>query len=347
MAKTNFKLQDDTDKFDVYEEHFDPINYDRQARRKRKPRVNHQPKKSQKEIVTEIADAIGVEGGFEITYTPARHEADWLLASLRSFYDEALVTDVLAMVKGGKEASVYRCAADSSTGETWLAAKVYRPRKFRNLRNDKMYREGRTILTTEGKPIQERDHRMKQALLKGTNFGAQLWHTSWLMYEFTTLERLYQAGALVPKPYAVADNAILMGYIGDGQTSAPTLHEIDLEPEEAEPLFQEVLRNIKLMLQHDLIHGDLSAYNILYWEGQITLIDFPQVVNGRSNSKARFILQRDIDRVCEYFIRQGVECDPKTIMVDLWNQSFVENPENRAADESMHTLAAEEEEDVE
>jgi serine/threonine-protein kinase RIO1 len=30
-------------------------------------------------------------------------------------------------------------------------------------------------------------------------------------------------------------------------------------------LFAKVMRNIELLLQHDFIHGNLSAYNILYW----------------------------------------------------------------------------------
>jgi len=101
------------------------------------------------------------------------------------------------------------------------------------------------------------------------------------------------------------------------------------------------------MLQHDLVHGDLSAYNILYWEGEITIIDFPQVVNLHSNPKARFILQRDIERTCEYFRGQGVRCNPHAIVDRLWSRYVAEiDPEDRAADESrlellLETAAAE------
>jgi RIO kinase 1 len=109
-----------------------------------------------------------------------------------------------------------------------------------------------------------------------------------------------------------------MQYCGDVHTPAPPLSQIQLDAEEAEPLFQEVVRNIALMLQMDMIHGDLSAYNILYWEGAVTLIDFPQVTNSQGNSNAEFILRRDITRVCEYFAGQGVSCDPAEIMDRLW-----------------------------
>ena len=138
------------------------------------------------------------------------------------------------------------------------------------------------------------------------------------MHEYTSLECLHQAGAAVPQPVAASENAILMSYHGKAGVAAPTLNQIGLTPHEAEPLFEEVMRNVDVMLRHDLIHGDLSAYNILYWEGQITLIDFPQVTNLHTNANAYFVLQRDVQRTCEYFARQGVRCDPAAIMGEFW-----------------------------
>jgi len=99
--------------------------------------------------------------------------------------------------------------------------------------------------------------------------------------------------------------------------AAPTLNQVKLERSEAEILFHKVLDNIELMLQHRMIHGDLSAYNILYWEGQIVLIDFPQVTNTHGNSNAHFILRRDVERICEYFARQGVQADSNAILDEL------------------------------
>ena len=308
----------DSDKYEDYAEQFDPLRTDRQARRKLK--TEHIPKKSRSQIIAEIAEPIGLEDEFKTTYQPARYEAGWLLYSLRSFYDQDLISDVLTQVKGGKEANVYCCQAHPATGLTLLAAKIYRPRMFRNLRNDKMYREGRTILKADGRPVKKNDHRTMRAIGKKSTFGAQVQHTSWLMHEYTTLERLYQAGGAVPQPIAAAENAILMSYHGDTQMAAPPLSEVTLDANEANHLFQEILGNVELMLQHELIHGDLSAYNILYWAGNITIIDFPQVVNCYTNPNADVIFQRDIKRVCEYFARQGVQCDAETITATLWQR---------------------------
>lgn len=306
--------------YDVYEDLFDPIKTDRQARRKRKPKPRHVPKKAQQQVLAELVDeTVGLEGGFETTYQPSRYEEAWLLSSIRPFYEQTLIDDVLGLVKGGKEASVYRCQAHTSTSESLMAAKVYRPRIFRSLRNDSMYRRGRAMLNANGQDHDyARDQRITRAVGKKTDFGIQVSHTSWLMHEYTAMASLLQAGAAVPRPIAVSDNAILMSYHGDGHMAAPTLNTVRLEPDEAERLFQELLRNVRLMLAHNMVHGDLSAYNILYWQGRITLIDFPQVVNLDSNPQAYSILQRDVQRICEYFARQKVNCDPSSVLEELW-----------------------------
>lgn len=309
------------DDYEQYEEEFDPMRTDRKARRKRKPKTKHVPKKSQHQVIAEITSASGgTEGGFQTTYQPGLFEQSWLPMSLREFYDLELISDVLGRVKGGKEASVYRCKARPATGMELAAVKVYRPRMFRNLRNDKMYREGRQILKENGKAAKTTDHRMMRAIGKKSDFGQHVEHTSWLMHEYRTLDMLYKAGAAVPKPLAASENAILMSYCGDEKMAAHTLNEVELETKEAVRLFKEVLRNIEIMLQNNLIHGDLSAYNILYWKGKITIIDFPQVTNSLTNGQAYFILQRDVERVCDYFISQGVSCDSDAIMNTLWKR---------------------------
>jgi RIO kinase 1 len=130
---------------------------------------------------------------------------------------------------------------------------------------------------------------------------------------------LRTAGADVPEPFTMANNAILMEFIGDGDMSAPTLSEIALERSEAKVVFERVMRNLDILLSHDRIHGDLSAYNILYWDGEITLIDFPQVVSPKVNRNAFKIFSRDVTRVCDYFVKQGLKINSSRVVDDLWN----------------------------
>lgn len=302
---------------DIYYQKFRLDNGERRQERRRKK--NHQPRQLKRTAADDLVDQAALEDTFETTYTPARFEKVWLRNSLQPFYLEGLITDVLMLVKGGKEANVYLCRAHPSTGYTLLAAKVYRPQQFRNLRNDSTYREGREILDSErGGVVRRRDSREMRALKNKTDFGVQMLHQSWLGYEYHTLGKLYNLGASVPKTVSQGENAILMAYVGSEQMAGPSLESVSLEAGQVQPLFDEVMRNVELMLQNELIHGDLSGYNILYWEGEITLIDFPQVTSALSNRNAFRIFHRDVKRVCEYFASQGKWTDADALAEEIW-----------------------------
>ena len=288
-------------------------------RRKRSPRFAD-PLDVPASSVNHHTSEVTLAGGRPMTYRPARYEAIWLEASLRSFFEQELITDVLAIVKGGKEANVYRCAAHARTGERFLAAKVYRPRQFRNLSNDRAYREGRELVTFAGGSVRHWDRRVQTALMKKTEFGGTTLHTSWLMHEYSTLGRLHRLGADVPRPWAANENTIVMEYVGDEARAAPSLREITLPLREAAATLRRVVANVDMLLAEGLIHGDLSAYNVLYWDGAITLIDFPQVVIAARNPRARWMLGRDLQRVCEYFARQGVSSNPEALADELWRR---------------------------
>ncbi len=312
----SWKTEFEPDVLEYYEEQFDP---EATPNKLRKP--NYKAKKSKEAILTEIsAETSGIEQGFKITYKPARFEEKWLLDSLRPFYERGLLADVLAQVKGGKEANVYLCRAKEETGLGTIAAKVYRPRQFRNLRNDVAYREGREFMAAAGGILRNRDTREMRAIKNKTEYGSELMHQSWLLHEYNTLENLHQLGAAVPKPLASGENCILMQYVGAEGQPAPALHAVTLHQHEVEPLFNEVMRNIDLMLSKGMIHGDLSAFNILYWKGKVTLIDFPQVTLAMKNRNGNRIFQRDVQRVCEYFAAQGLDRNPRQIADRLWQK---------------------------
>ncbi|MBN1668239.1 MAG: hypothetical protein JW862_14195 [Anaerolineales bacterium] len=253
---------------------------------------------------------------YAFSYRAGRHEEGWLLDSLGPFYDEQWFEDVLRQVKGGKEASVYLCRGAAASEHALLAAKVYRPRALRNLRKDHLYREGRSRLDSDG--IEIVDERMARAMQKRSEFGKKLMHTSWIEHEYRTLRKLHAAGCDVPQPYASAHNAILMDFIGDERTAAPTLHGNRLSKAQAGRLFEQLLHNLDRMLAVQRVHADLSAFNILYWQGELVLIDFPQAINPLRNPNAYLIFQRDLQRACEYFQDQGLQLNPTAIARDLW-----------------------------
>jgi RIO kinase 1 len=279
--------------------------------------------KKQDEQSSELQQANEVLGGndqFSFSYHASRYEAGWLYQSLSSFYEMHWIKDINRLIKGGKEASVYLCIADDTINQPYLAAKVYRPRQFRNLKNDHVYRENRDYLNGNGHIIH--DKRDRHAIDKKTDFGQQLTHTSWIEHEVQAMRDLTRAGADVPLVYTSGKNAILMTYMGDGEIPAPTLNEINLPPDLANKLFDRVVFNIEVMLQNNRIHADLSAYNILFWEDEIMLIDFPQVIDPLQNKKAWSIFLRDVTRVCQYFQRQGVKAEPLSIAKTIWKRNI-------------------------
>jgi RIO kinase 1 len=225
------------------------------------------------------------------------------------FFDEGLITKVIRPIKSGKEASVHLCRANpSTTGETLAALKVFHPPDRRAFRDEGIYRDGEFI-----KP-----RRVRVAVEKRTTFGKVVAAAIWVDREWEMLKTLSAAGADVPKPIMRSDRAILMTYIGDEDDAAPQLRSYRPDPDEAEELVRQVIRNVELFLYRNVIHGDLSPYNILVWDGQVTLIDLPQAVDPRKNRHARSFLQRDLERACEWAEAHGLDADADRLTADYW-----------------------------
>ena len=262
-----------------------------------------------------------VKAPFNPTFLASSRDSPWIMSSLTQFYEDDLITDVLQVVKSGKEATVYCCSAHPGTGLEFLAAKVYRPRMFRSLRNDAIYRRSRIQRDLEGKVM--RGSRGSRGGQKYGDHARTALVSAWIGYEYETHCLLYNAGADVPKPLAQQGNAVLMEYIGAPGEPAPLLREVTLNREEAQPLFEQVLANIELLLANNRIHGDLSEYNMLYWDGRIYLIDFAQAVDPRYNLSVFTLFERDIERVCRYFARYGINADAHAIARQLWKQYMI------------------------
>lgn len=226
-----------------------------------------------------------------------------------AFFADGWIDEVLFPVKSGKEATVYCCRANPARHEGFLALKVYKPAGHRSFQNDAVYREGRVIP----------DGRIARAVRKGSTKGRAFKAGSWVHHEYAMLATLHRAGADVPRPLAAAGTAVLTAFIGDGDRAAPQLCTQRLSREEAEQLLEQALRNIEIMLACHVVHGDLSAYNMLLDDGRLRIIDLPQAVDARTNRCARALLARDVANVCRYFRSQGADAEPGTHAEELWD----------------------------
>ncbi|MDK2795421.1 MAG: kinase 1 [Archaeoglobaceae archaeon] len=140
----------------------------------------------------------------------------------------------------------------------------------------------------------------------------------WTEKEFRNLERAYEAGVRVPKPYAYMKNVLLMEFIGENEIPAPTLVEIrkELVELDVEGIFSDILDNIKrLYSKAELVHADLSEYNIMLLDKPV-IIDMGQAVL-RDHPKAMEFLKRDIKNLVRFFRKFGVKEDEEQIYEEI------------------------------
>lgn len=223
-------------------------------------------------------------------------------------YPGWLVTDLaaadteLGIIKTGKEADVYLIERGVPDSDHYcrLASKRYRSGDHRLFHRDAGYLEGR----------QMRRSREQRAISNRTNFGRNLIAQQWAVTEFAALGQLWEAGAPVPYPVQHLGTELLMEYIGDDDgTAAPRLAQLRPEPTEVADLFQQLLEAMVTLGRLGYTHGDLSAYNLLVYDDELILIDLPQLVDIVANPQGRRFLERDAQRVCEWFASHGLPAD--------------------------------------
>jgi len=222
------------------------------------------------------------------------------VTSLDQLVADGIVDAIIQRVKTGKEAEVFIVRK----GEHYFAAKVYKERTARTFKNNVGYKEGRVV----------RNSRDARALTKGSKYGTALSEKEWMHTEHDVLSTLMHAGCRVPKPELFYEDVLLMELVlgADGQP-APRLIEVPLSKDEAVAYHHDIVSQIIRMMTQDVIHGDLSPYNILLaWNGP-TIIDLPQAVKAAHNTQAEEYLVRDVRNVTEYFSKFAPELQSRVL----------------------------------
>jgi RIO kinase 1 len=147
---------------------------------------------------------------------------------------------------------------------------------------------------------------------------------AWISREWDVARRLFEAGVAVPRPIDAEGGAILMEMFEDEDgRPAPPLQRASLSAAEAERVLERLLSEIERMLAANVVHGDLSPYNVLFARGELRVIDFPQAVDPRENGHALHLLARDVENVCRFCARAGGEAaraDPGRLSRALWER---------------------------
>lgn len=224
----------------------------------------------------------------EITLTSVRAEA----------VATQLATDVQGTISAGKEATVFYALWRDFP----LALKVYRLYATPHAKGGKRKKMG------GGK----------------AGFSKDIM-SYWASREFWILDRAFTAGIKVPTPARHMDNMFTARFLGDNGTPAPLLKDSVIE--HPKRLFDSIINSIFALYRTFIIHGDLSAFNILLFQSEPWIIDFPQAIDFASRvgrhqtlTAGRPILRRDITNIIQFFQRYGITGDPEALCEECMEQ---------------------------
>ncbi len=251
-----------------------------------------------------------------ITASPApRSRPSWLVAEPW--------TDInLGPVKSGKEAQIDLIERTGSDGRSCLLAlKRYAPRKVTSkgqlaeagfsrasaFRHDVEYREGR----------QFRKSRDRRAVERMSTYGKRLLQDRWTGHEFTVTQVLWETGVQVPYPVTYHDDEYLLEFIGDRTQAAPQLAQARLNGAVLAEAAAQIIDGLHKMVGAGFVHGDLSAYNLLWWDDRVWFIDLPQAVDLAANPQGLNYLHRDVENVGQWLTRRGHEIDVEGLFAEL------------------------------
>jgi len=198
------------------------------------------------------------------------------LMTLYTLASKGVIDALGGAVSTGKEANIF----SAISGEKDLVIKIYR------------------ITTGNFKAMQD-------YLLGDPRFGSvkgtkRAIISAWTRKEFRNLNRAEEVGIKVPHPIAMKDNLLIMEMVGEKGSPAPQLKDVDLNPDEARRVFDKIVEYISVLYnQAELVHADLSEFNVLY-DGEPVIIDMGQSVT-LDHPMARKFLERDITNIARYF----------------------------------------------
>ena len=207
-------------------------------------------------------------------------------STLMIIYDlmnKGTIDEIHGVVSAGKESRVY-WGKDRQGNE--LAIKIY-------LTGSAEFRKG-MLMYIEADPR-----------FKGIRHDTRSLVFAWTQKEYRNLQQAAEAGVRVPKPIFVRNNVLVMEFIGKDGVNAPSMKE--LPPKNPEKTYKALLTYLKKLYgKAELVHGDLSEYNIMIWNDHPVLFDMSQSVL-LSHPMADSLLHRDLTNLNKFFKRLGVK----------------------------------------
>lgn len=134
--------------------------------------------------------------------------------------------------------------------------------------------------------------------------GSRSLIAAWARKEFKNMQAAHAAGVRVPAPIAVKKNVLVMEFIGDSEgSSALSLVESEVTSED----YEQVIEQMAILYQQaELVHADLSEYNIFKTDRGIMFFDFGSAVDIQHPHSKQFLV-RDVMNINRFFEKRGIE----------------------------------------
>ncbi|KAJ8866566.1 hypothetical protein PR048_032425 [Dryococelus australis] len=209
---------------------------------------------------------------------------------LYKLVNQELLDRVNGILSTGKEAVVLH--ADGGTNADRDVPRECAIKIFKTTLNE---------FKTRDKYIQD-DYRFKDRFSKQN--PRKIIHM-WAEKEMHNLVRMQKVGILCPEVVVLKKHVLVMSFIGQDHRPADKLKDVNLKPSDLAAAYVQTTEMMrKLYVDAQLVHADLSEYNILWYDKKCWFIDVSQAVE-RNHPKALEFLLRDCTNVSSFFTRRG------------------------------------------
>jgi RIO kinase 1 len=224
--------------------------------------------------------------------------------TLYSLANKGAFSYLNGVVSSGKEARVYWGVTDQKTD---VAVKIY-------LTSSSDFKKRSQYIL--GDPRFNR-------FSKDSRSVAELWARK----EYTNLQQAFDSGVRVPRPITFLGNVLIMEFIGENGVPSPIMMDVVVTKKD----YLEIVKSVKTLYKKaELVHADLSEYNIFKLHKELIIFDFGSAVSIQ-HPLAREFLVRDVQNLNHFFDRKGI----KTISEERLMRQFVSGTMSRDGREAV------------
>ncbi|EKE42086.1 hypothetical protein ENUP19_0273G0013 [Entamoeba nuttalli] len=223
---------------------------------------------------------------------------------LSKFIKNGIIKELHGTVSTGKEANVYHAFGQ----EFELAVKIFKTSIL-------IFKDRERYVTG--------DYRYRKGFCKS---NPRKMVKMWAEKEMRNLKRINTVGIPSPKVVIVKNNVLIMEFLGHDGCAAPRLKDAGLNDDEKNEAYRQVVWMMH-QLYHDcnMVHADLSEYNLLWWKNKVYVIDVGQSIE-LSHPQANDFLRMDCVNISTYFNKIGIHTlSPKELFYTITNASIKEN----------------------